>query len=276
MINADSMQVYGDLRILTARPSAEDERQVPHRLFGNIDGATAYSVSAWLGDIGEALSAARRERLLPIVVGGTGLYFKALTQGLSEIPPVSDEVRSRVREWAARATPQELHAVLTTRDPETAARLRPTDPQRITRALEVFETTGRSLAEFQERRQAPLLDVARCRAVALSVDRAILQRRLGIRLEAMVAGGALGEAEALRDRRLEPDLPVMRAVGVPQLLAYLAGQNTLPEAKSAIVLASRQYAKRQETFARHQLSGFASTPAMEVDALFAAACDQFA
>ncbi len=250
------MQVYRDLRVLTARPSPNDEAQVPHRLYGTVDGAGASSVSRWLVDIAAALAASRAAGRVPIVVGGTGLYFKALTQGLSAIPPVPDAVRAEVRGWAAERAPAELHALLAMHDPATAARLRATDPQRLVRALEVHRATGRSLASFQATRQPAILDLDASVAITLALDRNALRRRVDTRFEAMMAEGALVEVEALASRRLSPELPVMRALGVPPLLKHLAGHMTLAEAVAQGQCDSRRYLKRQDTFARHQLAGF--------------------
>ena len=250
------MQVYRDLRVLTARPSPVEEARAPHRLYGMVDGADAYSVSRWLADVADALAAVRKEGSLPIVVGGTGLYFKALTQGLSAIPPVPEAVRAEVRAWAAERTPAELHAVLMQSDPATAARLKPSDPQRIVRALEVHRATGRSLATFQEVREPPMVDVEASVAVTLTPDRTALRARGDARFAGMMAAGALGEVEALRDRHIPASLPVMRALGVPPLLKHLWGELALDDAVTQAQLDTRQYLKRQETFARHQLAGF--------------------
>ena len=250
------MQVYGDLSILTARPTVAEMAAVPHALYGTIDGARTHSVSLWLADIGIAIQRAQAEGLLPIVVGGTGLYFKALTQGLSNIPPVPDAVRAVVRASAAGQSPAALHAELTHRDPATAARLRPTDLQRVLRALEVHEATGESLARFQARRDPPVLDPGTVVALVLAVDRQTLRARIDRRFDTMIAGGALDEVAALARRRLDPALPVMRAIGVPPLLHHLSGTMTLNAAIEAGKTASRQYIKRQETFTRHQLPDF--------------------
>ena len=257
VINADSMQVYRDLRVLTARPSDHEERQAPHALYGMVDGAESFSVSRWLAAAGAALARAKTAGLVPILVGGTGLYFKALTQGLSDIPAVPPEVRSRVRAWAGGRAPHELHAALAARDPATAARLRPSDPQRLLRALEVHEATGASLAALQARRAAPLLDIERCAAVFLAPDREILRARIDARFEAMMAAGALDEVRALAARHLDPTLPLMRAHGVPPLLRHLAGGSDLATAIAEGKADTRRYVKRQATFARHQLPGFA-------------------
>ena len=267
------MQVYRDLRVLTARPSLAEEARAPHRLYGTVDGADAYSISRWLADVADALAAARDEGRLPIVVGGTGLYFKALTQGLSAIPPVPEAVRAEVRAWAAERTPAELHAVLMQSDSAMAARLKPSDPQRIVRALEVHRATGRSLATFQEVREPPMVDVEASVMVTLTPDRTALRAHVDARFVAMVAAGALSEVEALRDRQITASLPIMRALGVPPLMKHLGGEIPLDQAIAQAQLYTRQYLKRQETFARHQLTGFHP---VEPDRAEAFILDQFA
>ncbi len=254
IVNADSMQVYRDLRILTARPSPEEERLAPHRLFGVIDGALNFSAGRWARAAGEVL-AETKER--PVVfVGGTGLYFRALTEGLSEIPSVPEAVRAEVRAKAeGRATP-ELHDELQARDPETAARLNPSDRQRILRALEVVAATGRPLVSFLGARATPALTPGEWAGLYLAPDRAELGQRIDARFDAMLAQGALDEVAALIERRLDPALPVMRAHGVPHLIGHIEGRLTLDEAASRSKLDTRHYAKRQFTWARHQLSGF--------------------
>lgn len=271
VINADSMQVYRDLRILTARPDLQDETKAPHALFGHVDGATNHSVGLWLKDVALALDATRRSGRLPILVGGTGLYFKALTQGLSEIPPVPDEVRDRMRARAQNVPVAVLHADLARRDPTMAARLRPTDPQRILRALEVFEATGKSLSLFQAKRSAPLLDPAQAVAVFLATERDELKARIDKRFDAMLTDGALQEVDALRERGLDPSLPVMRAHGVPHLIAHLQGEISLAEAASRAKLDTCRYAKRQLTFARHQLPLFKWAGPEDAEALILSA-----
>ena len=257
VINADSMQVYGDLRILTARPTPDEEEQAPHLLFGHVDGAVNYSVGRWLTDAAAVLENVRGAGRLPIFVGGTGMYFKALTQGLSDIPPVPDDVRRRIRAEAEGVAPEMLHRRLAAVDPGMAERLRPSDPQRILRALEVHAATGRSLLEFQGSRTPPLLDIDRCRAIFLSPDRPTLLTRIDVRFDAMVAEGALPEVEKLAARGLDPALPVMRAHGVPGLICYLRGDGSLDEAVRRGKADTRHYSKRQLTFVRHQLPTFA-------------------
>ncbi len=257
IVNADSMQVYGDLRTLSARPSPDEERAAEHRLFGHVDGAVNYSVGRWVADARDLLETLAQAGRLPIFTGGTGLYFKALLQGLSEIPAVPEEVRARIRAQAGGLAPQEIHARLWAIDPETAARLRPTDPQRNLRALEVFAATGQPLASFQNRRAAPLLDPATTAAFFLLPERAALKARIDARFHAMMEQGALGEVERLAARGLDPALPVMRAHGVPGLIDYLRGDATLAEAIARGQRDTRAYSKRQVTFVRHQLPEFA-------------------
>ena len=257
VINADSMQVYRDLRVLTARPTCEEERQALHALYGTVDGAENFSVSRWLAAVDDTLAEAKAAQQMPIFVGGTGLYLKALTQGLSDIPAVPASVRSDIRAWAEGRAPAELHAVLTERDPTTAARLRPSDPQRLLRALEVHAATGQSLAALQAHRGASLLQMERCPAVFLAPERDALRTRIDARFDAMIAQGALVEVRALAARRLDSTLPVMRAHGVPPLLRHLAGEIDLATAIETGKADTRRYIKRQATFARHQLPGFA-------------------
>jgi tRNA dimethylallyltransferase len=255
IVNADSMQVYRDLRILTARPTPDEERRAPHRLFGAIDGAVNFSAGRWVLAACEALADIGEQPV--IFVGGTGLYFRALTEGLSDIPPVPEAVRAEVRSKAeGRATP-ELHDELHARDPETAARLNPSDRQRILRALEVLGATGRPLVSFLgATRTAPALRAGEWTGVYLAPDRAELGRRIDTRFDAMLAHGALDEVATLMQRRLDPALPVMRAHGVPHLIGNLEGRLSRDEAASRSKLDTRHYAKRQFTWARHQLSGF--------------------
>jgi tRNA dimethylallyltransferase len=254
IVNADSMQVYRDLKILTARPTPDEERLAPHRLFGAIDGAVNYSVGRWALAAGEVLADIGERPV--IFVGGTGLYFRALTDGLSDIPPVPDALRAAVRSQAeGRATP-ELHDELEARDPETAARLNPSDRQRVLRALEVIASTGRPLVSFLGARAAPALAPGEWAGLYLAPDRAELAQRIDARFDAMLARGALDEVASLLQRQLDPALPVMRAHGVPHLIAHLEGGMKLDEAAARSKLDTRHYAKRQFTWARHQLSGF--------------------
>jgi len=272
VINADSMQVYRDLRVLTARPDREDEAKAPHLLYGHVDGAVNYSAGLWLADASVALNEARREGHVPVFVGGTGLYFMSLTQGLSAIPRVPEDVRATVRARAAGVPVADLHGVLMRRDPATAARLRPSDPQRILRALEVFEATRKSLVSFHATRTPPVLDAKDIFAVFLATEREAMKARIDARFEVMLEAGALQEAAVLRERRLDPALPVMRAHGVPHLIAHLNGEKSLAEAARGAKLDTCRYAKRQLTFARHQLASFRWLAAQEAETLALAVC----
>lgn len=256
VVNADSMQVYRDLRIITARPTIEEEAAAPHLLFGHVDAAVNYSVGRWLEDFARVLRDLEARELTPIVVGGTGMYFKSALHGLSDIPATPKELRESLRAWARDKTPRELHAELAVRDPQTAATLRDTDPQRLLRALEVLEATGRPLVSFHGLRSPPLLDESECAAFFLAPDRKALHARVDARFEWMTRQGAIEEVAALKARGLDPALPAMRAHGVPHLIAYLDGRLTLEEAIARSQLDTRRYAKRQFTFARHQLPSF--------------------
>jgi tRNA dimethylallyltransferase len=257
VINCDSMQVYRDLRILTARPNEMDERETPHLLFGYVDAARNFSVGLWLNDAAGAIAQARARGLVPILTGGTGLYFKALTQGLSAMPPVPEAVRGKIREEAKARTSAELHRALATRDPVAAARLRPSDRQRLIRALEIFEATGRSLFEWQEgQRPPPLLAPEHCVRLFLEPARDELRQRIDRRFDAMLVEGALEEIRRFAMRRLDPSLPAMRAHGVPWLLSHLRGEIGLAEAAEAAKADTRRYARRQFTWFRHQMPGW--------------------
>ncbi len=256
VVNANSMQVYRDLRILTARPTPEEERSVSHEMFGHVDASVNYSVGRWLEDFRLLLDRLAQEGATPVVAGGTGMYYKAVLYGLSDIPQVPAEVREKVRAAAQGRAPDDLHARLAERDPETAARLRPTDPQRILRALEVLEATGKPLASFQGARMASLLDQSECLAFFLAPQREELYARIDARFDSMLREGALDEVEALGRRGLDPALPAMRAHGAPHLLRFLRGELSLDEAAMQGKLDTRHYAKRQFTFARHQLPSF--------------------
>jgi len=256
VVNADSMQIYRDLRVITARPSKDEERRVPHTLYGHVDAAENYSTGRWVTDAARTLTELEAAGRLPIVVGGTGLYFRALTQGLSDIPPVPTEVRARVRGEAEGVATPDLHLLLSAADAATARRLKPNDRQRILRALEVFTATGRSLTEWQKKPGVPMLRPKETLAVFLSVDRDALGARIDTRFNAMLESGALDEVRALVARKLDPALPAMKAHGVPWLVRHLKGEISLDEAAAGGKADTRRYAKRQETWFRHQLKQF--------------------
>lgn len=256
IVNADSMQVYRDLRIITARPSVEDEARAPHRLYGSIDAAENYSVGRWCADAKATLDAIWREGRLPILVGGTGLYFKALTQGLSAVPPTPPDIRAAVRARGDAEGSGALHAELGRRDPVMAGRLKPGDRMRIARALEVLQSTGRSLADWQNDGMPAMLDPDMALKFFLVVERAELYRRIDVRFDAMLAAGALDEVRRLAARGLDPMLPAMKAHGVPWLRRHLAGEITLTEAAEGGKSDTRRYTKRQVTWFRHQMPGW--------------------
>ncbi|HVY20853.1 MAG TPA: tRNA (adenosine(37)-N6)-dimethylallyltransferase MiaA [Bauldia sp.] len=255
VINADSMQVYRELRIISARPSAEDEAAVPHLLYGHVGAATRYSVGTWLADIAPVLADAKREGRVAIVVGGTGLYFKALTEGLASVPPIPADVRLAIARRIAEVETGELHARLAGENAEDAAAIRPTDRSRIVRAMEVFATTGLSLAAWKRAdAQPPLVDPQTLERLLVIPEQAELHRRIAARAEAMVHHGSIEEARALGSLGLDPAQPAMKAIGVRELLAHLAGKLSLDEAVAAIKTETRRYAKRQMTWIRNQMA----------------------
>jgi tRNA dimethylallyltransferase len=254
VVNADSMQVYRELRVLSARPTGEQEAEVPHRLFGFVAAAEPFSVGKWLEAARPVLEDAWQTHRVPIVVGGTGLYFKALDEGLAAIPPIAAPLRER---WRARLEADgapSLHAELGRRDPGAAARLEPKDGQRIVRALEVMEATGRSILDWQaEPTAGGLLHGVETIRLVLWPPREVLYARADARFEAMLADGALEEVEALTALGLGADLPVMKALGVRQLKAHLDGQCSMEDAIKSTQLWTRRYAKRQMTWYRSNM-----------------------
>ncbi|MEQ1696966.1 MAG: tRNA (adenosine(37)-N6)-dimethylallyltransferase MiaA [Hyphomicrobiaceae bacterium] len=253
IVNADSMQVYRELRVVTARPSVEDETLVPHLLYGHVPAREAYSVGRYVSDVAEVLARAQAEGLRPVIVGGTGLYFLALLDGLSPVPPIPDKVRAHWRAEAERLGPVELHAVLAARDRMMAEKLRPSDPQRVTRALEVLEATGASLAVWQQTAGTPVLAADACEKVVILPERQAVFARADQRFDAMMEGGALEEVAALGALGLDPALPSMRALGVPQLLrlqrAEMAREAAIAEAKAE----TRRYIKRQLSWLKRNM-----------------------
>ena len=256
VVNADSMQVYRDLRIITARPGVADEARVPHRLYGHVDAAENYSVGRWCQDARAVLEEAKSAGRVPVLVGGTGLYFKALTQGLSAVPPTPPDIRAAVRARCDAEGAAALHAELARRDPAMAARLKPGDRMRLARALEVLEATGRSLADWHRDGLPAILDPEEAVKIFLVVDRAELYRRIDARFDAMLAEGALNEVRALAGRGLDPLLPAMKAHGVPWLRRHLSGEISLEEAAAGGKQDTRRYTKRQATWFRNQMPGW--------------------
>jgi tRNA dimethylallyltransferase len=249
VVNADASQVYRDLRILTARPSAADEARVPHRLFGHVDGAAACSAADWAAAARAEIDAIHAARKLPVLVGGTGLYLRTLLDGIAPVPAIEPAVRA-----AVRALPvAEAHAALAREDPVAAARLAPADTARVARALEVVRSTGRPLADWQRERRGGIGDRIALSPMILLPDRDDLYVRCDRRLDAMFAEGAIEEVAALLARDdLPRDAPVRRAIGVPEIASMLAGDLTRAEALARTKTATRRYAKRQYTWFRHQ------------------------
>jgi len=265
IINADSMQVYRELAILTARPTAAELARRPHALYGFFSGREAYSAGRYAVDAAAAIATARGQGRLPIVVGGTGLYFRALLEGLSPVPAADPAVRAYWRQQAGCRPPPELHALLRQRDPVMAARLKPTDPQRLVRALEVLDSTGRSLADWQRQPGQPVLAAAATLRLLLLPQTATHAEAIGRRFEDMLRRGALEEVKGLLALDLPRELPIMRALGVAPLLAHLTGGLSLEAAASAAKLATRQYAKRQLTWFRRNMIAWKSIETKEME-----------
>ena len=248
VINADSMQVYADLRVLTARPTVEGESRVPHRLFGHVDGADAYSAARWAVEAKAAIAEAHGEGRLPILVGGTGLYLRTLVDGIAPVPDIDPQVRAEVRALDVAAA----HAALTLTDPEAAARLPPTDTSRVARALEVVRSTGKPMAYWQAHRVGGISEAVRLAPIILLPDREWLGERIDRRFTRMLSDGRDEAAALLARADIPADAPVLRAIGIPELGALLAGEIDETQAAAAGALATRQYAKRQYTWFRRQ------------------------
>lgn len=253
VVNADSMQVYDVLRILTARPSDEDMATVPHLLYGHVDPRRPYSAGEWLREVRALAAAGAFEGRPPVFVGGTGLYFKALTEGLSSMPEVPADIREHWRNRLAGEGAAALHRVLAERDPAAAASLRASDGQRIVRALEVLAASGRSIRDWQGSRGTPLVDPGSARRIVIEPDRAELARRIDGRFDAMIEAGAAGEAQAFAALGVDASMPAAKAIGVRELIAAAAGEIDPGTAAERAKAATRQYAKRQATWFRTQL-----------------------
>lgn len=258
IINADSMQVYDALKILSARPGEDDQARIEHRLYGHVAAERAYSVAAWLADATAELGRLRDEGRTAVLCGGTGLYFKALEEGISTLPPIDPDIRARWREFAGTHRDR-LHDELARRDPRSAEQISRGDTQRLVRALEVLESTGRPLREWQQgadRFGGEALGIAggaRVERLMIVPERAELHHRINARFDQMLELGAIGEAGRLLERGLDNDLPVMKAIGVREIGAFLDGTLSLAESSERAKAATRQYAKRQITWLRHQL-----------------------
>ena len=248
VVNADASQVYADLTILSARPTVEEMADVPHRLFGHVDGAEAHNAARWSDEARAEILDAHAAGKVPILTGGTGLYLRTLLFGIAPVPDIDPAVRDAVRAMSVA----DAHAALATADPPAAARLNPADTTRVARALEVVRSTGRPLADWQAATTGGIADDIALTPFILLPPRDWLRARCDTRLDAMFDGGAVEETEALLARALDPDLPVMRAIGVPQIADYLHGRIDRSEALARAQAATRQYAKRQFTWFRHQ------------------------
>ena len=255
IVNADSMQLYRDLRVLTARPTREEEARAPHHLFGIVDAAQGWSVGMWLRAAHERIVSLTEARRPIVFVGGTGLYFRALTRGLANVPPVPAEVRREAEADFELMGEMAFRGRLGAYDPAAAARIAPGDRQRLVRAWEVYAATGTPLSDWQQTGE-PVLAGDAWRAVALEPARDLLYARCDARLEAMVAAGAVDEVAALLERGLDPELPAMKAVGVREFAAYVRGEATLSRALEAAQRETRRYAKRQLTWMRGQMAGW--------------------
>ncbi|QKV17269.1 tRNA (adenosine(37)-N6)-dimethylallyltransferase MiaA [Oricola thermophila] len=252
VVNADSMQVYDVLRVLTARPCDEEMARVPHRLYGHVHPGEQYSTGRWLEDVRAVMAETSLNGRPLIFVGGTGLYFRALTQGLSPMPDIPAPVRERWRLRLGEEGPESLHRILKREDPAAAAAIRPGDGQRIVRALEVLEASGKPISHWQALAGKGLVDGERAERIVLMPERETLYRTIERRLDRMVEEGAMEEVEALLALDLDPAMPAMKAIGVREFAAVLGGEMTMPDALAAAKTATRQYAKRQMTWFRNQ------------------------
>jgi len=248
IVNADSAQIYSDLRVLSAAPTADELRSVDHRLYGVQDGALPCSAAEWAQMARREIEKIHREGRIPILVGGTGLYLRTLLDGIAPVPAIDPEVRERVRNVPVDENRSKLAAL----DPESAARLKPADTARINRALEVILSSGRTLGEWQKDREGGIGEEVELRPIILLPPRKWLYARCDERFARMIDAGAVSEVEALLARKLNPNLPVMRAIGVREISAYLQGEISLDEAIAAGSQATRRYAKRQYTWFAHQ------------------------
>lgn len=263
IVNADSMQVYAVLRALTARPDEDDLAAAPHRLYGHVDPREPYSTGRWMREVAGLIRAEAFRQAPAIFVGGTGLYFRALLQGLSRMPDVPAEVREKWRTTLAREGAAALHAKLAERDSAAASAIRPTDGQRIVRALEVLDASGRPISHWQKAAGEPLVDRDSARLLVIEPDRKLLADRIARRFDRMLDAGALDEARALATLGVGAEMPAMKAIGVRELLAADRGELSLDAAIDLARTATRQYAKRQSTWFRNQLGAGWQRIAME-------------
>lgn len=252
IVNADASQIYDCWRVVTARPSRADEQRLPHRLYGHVAYDAQYSAGHWLREVKSLLEGSER----PIIVGGTGLYFSTLTEGLAEIPPTPDEIR-------ARGDSLTLDALLAQLDQQTAARIDLNNRARVQRAWEVLQASGRSLADWQDDTPAPVLPIGTCSALVMDSPKDWLEPRIRQRFDQMLEQGALEEVEAMRDR-YDPRLPSCKAIGVPELMGYIRGELTLETAREQAAIATRRYAKRQRSWFRSRMKDWTVVPSSAV------------
>ncbi|MGU3575700.1 tRNA (adenosine(37)-N6)-dimethylallyltransferase MiaA [Brucellaceae bacterium C25G] len=253
IVNTDSMQVYDVLDRLTARPPQEDLQEAEHYLYGHVSPSVTYSTGKWLDDVKALLVSEKSQGRLPIFVGGTGLYFRALLGGLSQIPDVPDEIRQYWRERMEHEGAENLHKILSEIDPVMAASLNAADGQRILRAIEIFKSTGKSLSFWQKPTGKALIDEKSAQKFVVTQERPVLRQRIADRFELMWDDGAQEEVVKLMSLRLDPALPAMKAIGVREIADYQAGVLSRDRAIELAVTATRQYAKRQSTWFRNQL-----------------------
>ncbi|MEP3677077.1 tRNA (adenosine(37)-N6)-dimethylallyltransferase MiaA [Sulfitobacter sp.] len=251
IVNADASQVFACWQVISARPNADEVAQAPHALYGHLDDQAPYSTGHWLREVTEIIAGGLR----PIIVGGTGLYFQALTEGLAEIPATPPELR-------AQANDIPLETLIEQLDPATASGLDLANRARVQRAWEVYTATGRGLAAWQAETPAPLLPLEQCCALALDVDRDWINERIERRFDLMLEAGALDEVRAVAPH-YDPTLPAHKAIGVPELMAYLRGDLTLEQAREAAIIATRRYAKRQRTWIRSKMGAWHKLPLPE-------------
>jgi len=256
VINGDSMQIYDVLRVITARPSLEDEAKAPHRLYGVLPPSEACSAGRWVEMAIAEIRAAWANNQLPIVCGGTGMYMRTLVEGISLIPDAPAEIRQKATDERERLGPEGFHQAVAERDPDIATRLHPSDSQRLIRAWEVYETTGKALSQWQkDNPPIPPLPEAAFTQIVLLPPREGLYATCESRFDKMIEQGALAEIESLAELGLDPTLPAMKALGVPELLAHLRGDISLDESRERSKKTTRNYAKRQMTWLRNQVSG---------------------
>lgn len=264
IVNADSMQVYDYLRIVTARPDLAEEAQVPHHLYGHRSPHELYSTGAWVADAGRAMEDIWARGKVPIILGGTGLYFKALTEGFVDVPPIPDAIRAETRMEVDEIGPQAAHKLLMEVDPAWAAGVHVNDPQRVARGLEVYRATGRALSDWQKDPSPAFLNKPTLNLV-LDPPRDWLRERIALRFDLMIRRGALEEVARFLDLGVDPTLPAMKALGVPELKAFLEDELELDEAVAQAVTKSRQYAKRQSTWFRQQMISWSRLSAQDLE-----------